>query len=380
LGLQLGVADFGQYREQDVARLFRVATRLRFGVVRLTMEWTPGQTRIGPTQRRTVAVARRFTGVRVLYTLSFVRGRDAPTTERARRQFVAWATDLVRHGAADVEATNEPMQPLFWSTSGAAGQYAALLGDLYGALHRANPRVTVIAGSLARRRADVFMAELTRALRGRRVADEVSLHYPASVRDFRHRVGLLRRAFGALPVDVTEDGSTLAGGRARAAQVAREIRLAAREHAGMWILLQLQDRLDLMPWQTGLYRSDWKRLPTYYAVVRTEAALRADRREGRRPVLAAVDLRGPGRRPVARDDRPRPPAWQWAGGPDLRPRGPCPAAARSCRPVYELRTRLQRNSNVRQPGSAHEVRRRRVRAPGAGRPRPAALRPGRGRL
>jgi hypothetical protein len=239
------------------------------------MEWAPGQTRLGPTQRQTVAVARRFPDVRVLYTLSFVRGRDAPTTERARRQFVAWAADLVRNGAVEVEATNEPMQPLFWSTADAARQYAALLGDLYGALHRVNPRVTVIAGSLARHHASLFMSALTRALGGRRVADAVSLHYPASARDFDHRVRLLRRCFGAgLPVDVTEDGSTLDDARAQAAQVAGEIDLAAQEHAATWILLQLQDRPDLRPWHTGLYRSDWKRRPTYYAVVRTETAIR----------------------------------------------------------------------------------------------------------
>jgi hypothetical protein len=275
-GLQLGVADFGQYREQDVARLLRVATQLRFGVVRLTMEWTPGQTRLGPTQKSTIEVAQRFPDVRVLYTLSFVRGRDAPTTERARREFVAWAVDLVRHGAVEIEATNEPMQPLFWSSADAARQYAALLGDLYGALHRVNPRVILIAGSLARHHASLFMSALTRAVDGRRLADAVSLHYPASARDFEHRVRLLRRCFGAgLPVDVTEDGSTLGGERAEAAQVAAEIDLAAREHAAMWILLQLQDRPDLLPWHTGLYRSNWKRLPTYYAVVRTETAIRA---------------------------------------------------------------------------------------------------------
>ncbi len=255
-----------------------MATRLHLGVVRLTMEWSPGQTRLSGTQLGTVAVARRFRGLRVLYTLSFDRGRDAPTTRRARRAFVAWATDLVRHGAVDVEATNEPMQPLFWSTGDPAGQYAELLAGLYGALHRANPRVTVIAGSLARHHANVFMSELTRALRGRRVADAVSLHYPASAGDFRHRVRLLRRCFGArLPVDVTEDGSTLDDERAQAGEVARKIDLAASEHAAMWVLLQLQDRPDLMPWHTGLYRSDWKRQPTYYAVVRTETAINAPR-------------------------------------------------------------------------------------------------------
>jgi len=220
-------------------------------------------------------VARTFRGIRVLYTVSFVRGRYAPTTGRARRAFVAWATDLVRHGAVDIEATNEPMQPLFWSTADPAGQYAELLAELYVALHRANPRVRVIAGSLARRHADEFMSELTKALGGRRVADAVSLHYPAGARDFEHRVNLLRRCFGAdLPVYVSEDGSVRSDERAQAADIERKIDLASRKNAAAWILLQLQDRPDLMPWSTGLYRSDWRRQPAYYAVVRSESAIR----------------------------------------------------------------------------------------------------------
>lgn len=272
--MALGIADFGQYTPQDVDRLLRTAGRLHLGVVRLTMEWSPGQTQLSATQQATVALAIRFTGVEVLYTVSFVRGRDAPTTESARREFVAWAADLVRNGAVDVEVTNEPMQPLFWSTADPAPQYAELLTELYDTLHRASPGVNVITGSLARHHADAFMSELTTALAGRTVADAVSIHYPASARDFEHRVALLRRCFGAdLPVYVTEDGSTLGGARAQAADVAQKIDLAAKERAVAWILLQLQNRPDLMPWSTGLFRRDWRRAPTYYAVVRGEAAV-----------------------------------------------------------------------------------------------------------
>jgi hypothetical protein len=280
--LALGLADFGQYRPAQVERLLRVAARLRLGVVRLTMEWSPGQTRLGPTQLATVEAARRFRGLTILYTLSFVRGRDAPTTPGARRAFVAWAADLVRHGAVDVEATNEPMEPLFWSTTDPAPEYAALLVALYGALHRERPGVTVVAGSLARHHSGVFMRELTGALAGRRVADAVSLHYPGSAWDFQRRAALLRRCFGAgLPVFVTEDGSRLDDGRAQAAQLAERIALAEREHAAMWILLQLQNRPDLMPWHTGLYGSDWRRQPDYTAVERSETAIRGAEPETR---------------------------------------------------------------------------------------------------
>jgi hypothetical protein len=166
-----------------------------------------------------------------------------------------------------VEATNEPMQPLFWSSVDPATQYADLLVGLYSALHSERPDVTVIAGSLARHNARGFMAELTSAVGGKKVADAVSLHYPTSTADYERRVRLLHECFGSdLPVYVSEDGSNLGSEAAQAAQIARKITLAMRERAAGWILLQLQDRRDLGPWHTGLYRSDWARKPTYYAV------------------------------------------------------------------------------------------------------------------
>jgi hypothetical protein len=266
--LELGVADYGQYGPPRVRRLLEAATDLRMSFVRLTMEWSPGETAIAATQRQILLVASRFPKLRVIFTLSFDHGRDAPTTEGARRDFVAWAKDMVRNGAVDVEATNEPMQPLFWSTSDPAPEYAALLEELYPALHRVDPSVNVIAGSLARHHAVPFMAQLTKALAGRKVADAVSVHYPASRQDYLRRVGLLHRCFGsALPVYVTEDGSTLSVAAQRL-DLASKIELARRENAVAWILLQLQNRPDLLPWHTGLYERDWAPEPAYYAVRR----------------------------------------------------------------------------------------------------------------
>jgi hypothetical protein len=237
-------------------------------IVRLTMEWAPGEVAIAPAQQEILLVASRFPQLRVIYTLSFDHGRDAPTTDAARHEFVAWAEDLVRNGAVDVEATNEPMQPLFWSTSDPAPEYAALLEELYPALHRIDPSVNVIAGSRARHHAASFMALLTTALAGRKVADAVSVHYPASRWDYLRRVGLLHRCFGAaLPVYVTEDGSTLSVAAQRR-DLASKIELARAEDAAVWILLQLQNRPDLMPWHTGLYERDWAPEPAYYAVKR----------------------------------------------------------------------------------------------------------------
>jgi hypothetical protein len=245
------------------------------GVVRLTMEWSPGEDAITASEQAVLRVASSFPQLEVLYTLSFARGRDAPTTPDARRQFVSWAADLVRNGASYVEATNEPMEPLFWSSADPAQQYADLLRELYPALHRVDPGVTVVAGSLARHHARAFMAELTEALGGRRVADAVSLHYPASLDDYGRRTALLHRCFGAaLPVYVTEDGSLPTAAGDQSAWLAGEIELAWRAGAVAWILLQLQDRPDLMPWHTGLYADGWRRRPSYYALVRTWGAIR----------------------------------------------------------------------------------------------------------
>ena len=81
---ELGIADYGQYGPESVRRLLQDATGLQMSIVRLTMEWSPGQVAIGPTQQQILQVARQFPRLHVIYTLSFDRGRDAPTTEAAR--------------------------------------------------------------------------------------------------------------------------------------------------------------------------------------------------------------------------------------------------------------------------------------------------------
>jgi hypothetical protein len=272
--LRLGVADYGQYGLQDVTRLLGTANGLGLGAVRLTMEWSPGETRLSQVQRDVVREASSFPRLVTIYTLAFDRGRDAPTTRRSRHEFAAWASDLVRAGARVVEVTNEPMEPLFWNSADPPRDYARLLALLYTTLHRERRNVTVIAGSLARHHAREFMVQLTRAVAGRRVADAVSLHYPRSASDFDLRAQLLHRCFGAeLPVWVTEDGSNLRDEAAQATQTAAKITLAAREHVAAWVLLQLQDRPDLYPWHTGLFLSNWARKRDFYVVREAAAAL-----------------------------------------------------------------------------------------------------------
>ena len=126
-GLRLGVADYGEYGTQDVGRLLAVANGLHLRAVRLTMEWSPGETRLSQVQLDVVREARAFPRLATIYTLSFDRGSDAPTTRWSRHEFAAWASDLVRAGARFVEATNEPMEPLFWNSSDPPRDYARLL-------------------------------------------------------------------------------------------------------------------------------------------------------------------------------------------------------------------------------------------------------------
>jgi hypothetical protein len=277
--LRLGVADYGQYGLRDVTRLLGTANGLRLGAVRLTMEWSPGETRLSQVQRDVVREASSFPRLVTIYTLAFDRGRDAPTTRRSRHEFAAWASDLVRAGARVVEATNEPMEPLFWNSADPPRDYARLLVLLYSTLHRQSPGVTLIAGSLARHHSRIFMAQLTRTVAGRRVADAVSLHYPRSAADYDLRVGLLHRCFGAgLPVYVTEDGSNLRDEAAQAAQTATKIELAESKQAAAWVLLQLQDRADLYPWHTGVFLGDWGRKPSFYVLRKAAVALESDGR------------------------------------------------------------------------------------------------------
>jgi hypothetical protein len=137
------------------------ARDLGIRAVRVTVQWHPGQTRLGvddriPVDRMILATwAAQFRVVLAVYG----RAVDAPQTDAARDAYCTFVGSLFRRypGVVDVVIWNEPNKGRFWQPQfDAAGQsvgpaqYEALLARCYDVLHRTRPNVNVIAASSPR--------------------------------------------------------------------------------------------------------------------------------------------------------------------------------------------------------------------------------------
>jgi hypothetical protein len=207
-GMLVGVADYGL--EANPERLFSEAHALGLGVVRVSLRWDPGLTDMTSYQRGWLdRLGSNAGGTKVLATLSFGAGREAPLTDEARAQFAQWAASIVRSYPAisHVEVGNEPNLPLFWSPPNPA-EYAKLLEAAYPALHQARPSVKVVGLSLAPHRNPYAFAKAVAAeLGGRKVMDVSSFHaYGMGAPAMKAMVKFLRASFGNVPAWVTEDG------------------------------------------------------------------------------------------------------------------------------------------------------------------------------
>jgi hypothetical protein len=137
------------------------ARDLGIRAVRVTVQWHPGQTRLGveeriPVDRMILATwAARFRVVLAVYG----RAVDAPLTDAARDEYCTFVGTLLRRypGVVDVVIWNEPNTRRFWrpqfdadGQSVGPAQYEALLAHCYGVLHRVRANVNVIAASSPR--------------------------------------------------------------------------------------------------------------------------------------------------------------------------------------------------------------------------------------
>jgi hypothetical protein len=137
-----------------------------FRAVRITSLWTPGLTRPGDEELRTVrlvgeAAARH--GVRLYVTVMHPGSRTTPLTDEARADFAAYAAALVRGAPAvqHVIVGNEPNLNRFWlpqfgldSGSAAPRDYLALLAGTYDALKAVSSEIVVYGGAVSPRGTD----------------------------------------------------------------------------------------------------------------------------------------------------------------------------------------------------------------------------------
>jgi len=279
----IGFADYGLDSLSGADRVNRlewVSHQLGTKITRLSIRWAPGMTALDPGELQMVNQAdQTMTDQTVLYTLSADQGIDFPNTSQKQAQFVQWLKSLASHSSANyIEAWNEPMEVTFNDGLDASGHHQTIqqraidYGKLqilsYNTIHSVRPGATVIAGSLVSdistaSNSNTFMKALINFMKGnkQKAADALSLHYPYSKQNYNHNINLEQKAYGKLPIWVTEDGSNLNSPQIQAADTQNKITLARAEGAVAWINLQAQNRPDLTYWHTGAFDKDWNILP-----------------------------------------------------------------------------------------------------------------------
>ena len=262
LGHRLLVATVDDAMKQadpkTAADLMKVSHDAGFDAVLVSSMWRPGETALSAQDRLTlgnVVKAADDLHMRVCVFVWHGLSGSTPRTERARRNFAAYAAALAKRfpQIRDVVVGNEPNLNTFWMPQfGAGGKdvaaagYLELLARTYDALKAVSPHIQVIGGALAPRGSDRpgtkrdthsptrFIEDLGAAYRAsgrtKPVMDAFAIHpymrtsklsptetHPDSttitLADYPKLVGLLGHAFGGtaqrggdIPIYYTEFG------------------------------------------------------------------------------------------------------------------------------------------------------------------------------
>jgi hypothetical protein len=241
-GLLVGVADDTlKWSDKPTAQRALTYTRdLGLRAIRVTVPWTPGQTRLSVLDRRPIdrmILATWGGGLRVVLAV-YGSADAAPQTDAQRDTYCQFVASLLHRypGVRDIVIWNEPNSSRFWrpqfapgGRSAAPAAYDALLARCWDVLHAARPGVNVITASAARGNdnpgasSDVshspvlFYRKLGQAYRasGRRLpifdtvghnpypvtnAERPWTRHPGSTRisegDYAKLIGVLQEAFG----------------------------------------------------------------------------------------------------------------------------------------------------------------------------------------
>ena len=147
------------------ARMDRAA-RAGFGVVRMTVLWSPGQKTVGGDDLVALgnaSIAAQLDGVRLILSIYPRDPWSAPRSALARGEFAAFAASIARQfpSITDFVVGNEPNLNSFWmpqfGTGGvdlAARSYELLLAKTYDALKSVAADDNVIGGALSPRGGD----------------------------------------------------------------------------------------------------------------------------------------------------------------------------------------------------------------------------------
>jgi hypothetical protein len=307
--------------------LLSIYRTLDLGAVRVTVNWTPGESfPIGTDRTELQRAANAGRSIRVVLAVTGP-ANEPPLDDASRAEYCGFAANILRRypWIRDVAIWTEPNNLQFWQPhKGAAAGYEALLATCWDALHAAQPTANVIATSAPHADPGRWYEDLGRAYKasgrtlpifdtvGHNAYPETSAEAPG-VHHGKHShsidEGDLNRLLAAIhkgfagtdqPLPGTqgvtvwylEDGfqttptGTLYTGTEtdkhpvseaqQAALLTAAVELAYCQPAvGGFFNFELRDDVSLGGWQSGLVRPDWSPKPAFTAYLQAVEAAAA---------------------------------------------------------------------------------------------------------
>ncbi len=326
-GLLLGVDDDSLKWYGHTASLLSIYRTLDLGAVRVTLDWTPGESFPSGTER--TELQRAANAGRSIRVVLAVTGpaTTTPQDDASRAGYCGFIGNVLRRypWIHDVAIWTEPNSPAFWQPhKNAAAAYEALLASCWDALHAAEPGANVIATSAPHSSPGRWYEDLGHAYRssgrtlpvfdtvGHNAYPETSAEPPAARHgkhsksidegDLSRLLAAIGKGFrgtaqplpgqGGVTVWYLEDGFQTTPGRAvysgtetekrpvsedqQAAQLTAAVQLAYCQPAvGAFFNFELRDDASLDGWQSGLVRPDWSPKPAFTAYAQAVAAAAA---------------------------------------------------------------------------------------------------------
>ena len=329
-GLLVGVDDDSLKWYGHTGSLLSIYSSLGVGAVRVTLDWTPGET--FPTGNARTELQRVGNASQRIRVVLAVTGpaTASPLDDAARGSYCDFIANVLRRYPAihDVAIWTEPNTSRFWQPrKGSAAAYEALLATCWDTLHAVQPGANVIATSAPHAKPGRWYERIGAAYRasarllpifdtvGHNAYPDNSAEAPGALHtkgsldqgDLDRLLGSLRKGFGgtgqAVPgergvtVWYLEDGfqstppaSTIGGSASytgaetdakpvsedvQATQLAAAVQLAYCQPAvGGFFNFELRDEPELGGWQSGVLRPDWTPKPAFAAYAAAIAAVR----------------------------------------------------------------------------------------------------------
>ena len=327
-GLLLGVDDDSLKWYAHTGSLLSIYRDLGLGAVRVTLDWSPGESfPVGTDRAELQRAAGAGNSIRVV--LAVTGPSSSPPLDAAgRASYCGFVSNVLARfpSIRDVAIWTEPNSSQFWRPQkGAAAAYEALLAQCWDVLHAIQPGVNVIATSAAHAKPARWYANLGEAYRASaqdapdlrharsqpvpeiprprrrtpatRAARSTKATSPACspcctrpstarASPFPARGGSpcgtsrtasrpCRRPAASLYSGVETDKHAVSEAE-QAAQLTAAVELAYCQPAvGAFFNFELRDESSLSGWQSGLVRPDWSAKPAFVAYLQAIAAARS---------------------------------------------------------------------------------------------------------